>query len=256
LDVGQGDAIFVTTPSGEQILVDGGPSDQVLVELGNHMPFWDRSLDLVILSHPHADHLTGLIEVARRYRIGALWLSGAVHTTPEFLSWLETIRDRDIPVETVLAGTEKTLGEVQLEVLYPPTDQTGIRPANQHEATVVVRLEHGAQTVLLTGDLESGEEKTLVETYCPDLHRPCPKLQADFLKVPHHGSKSGLEPDFLAAVAPKAAAISSGFKNPYGHPHVSILERLKSLNILTYRTDLNGTIELRADGSVVSEHPR
>ena len=243
-DVGQGDAIFIQTPDRHQILLDGGPDDRVLVELGKHMPFWDRSIDLVILSHPHTDHLTGLIDVARRYQIGQVWMSGALHTTPEFASWLAVLADRHISNLPVWAGKTIDLDTAHLEVIYPLSDQTAVRPTNQHDATVVVKLttadDHAA---LLTGDLETEQEAKIVAADCPDQVRPCAKLHANLLKVPHHGSKTGLEPDFLAAIAPQDAIISCGQRNPYGHPHALTLERLVAAHIPIWRTDTEGTIE-------------
>lgn len=253
LDVGQGDAILIQTPQDEQILIDGGPDDRVLLEMARHMPFWDHRIEHVILSHNHADHLAGLLEVARRYEIGEVWLSGAVHTTPEFTSWLEIIRDRQIPIRVVRAGDQATWGGVDLTVLHPLTDQTKILPKNQHDATIITKLTYHDFSVLLTGDIEEEHERDLLAAHCPTGPTDCPNLQSTILKVPHHGSKSGLLPDFLAAVRPKAAIISCGQGNPYGHPHPSILQRLSAAAIPTFRTDTEGTIRVDADGQVTPD---
>ncbi len=253
LDVGQGDAILVQTPGGQQILIDGGPGDRVLPELAKHMPFWDRTIEQVILTHNHADHLSGLIEVGRRYTFKNVWLSGAIHTTPEYLSWLELLRDRQIPTSIVWAGSQTKIDAVDLKVIFPLTDQTGLRPANQHAATVVTRLTYQDLSVLLTGDLEEDHEATLVEALCPD-RLNCPNLAAQVLKVPHHGSQTGLLPAFLQAVNPEIAVISCGRNNPYGHPTQTILTRLGQANIDIYRTDQDGTVAITYPNQQIQVH--
>ena len=159
------------------------------------------------------------------------------------------LASRNIEERNVWAGVTKQFDNLGLEVIYPLTDQTGVQSTSQHDATVVVRLTTGSATALLTGDLETEQEKRILAAYCPDQQRPCPRLKTDLLKVPHHGSKTGLEPDFLAAIAPKQAIISNGEKNPYGHPHPITLDRLAAAAVATWRTDLQGTISAQISAS-------
>lgn len=255
LDIGQGDAILVQEASGAQILIDGGPGDQIIPALSARMPFWDRTIERVVLSHPHADHLDGLVEVAKRYTIGEVWVSGAEHTTPDYQAWEELLRARDIPVRFVGAGQRVTRGDLRFEFLHPIDGQIGQVPAEQHDATVVARLVMPQGSILLTGDIDEGHERDILDAWCPPpVVTPCPALQSTVLKVPHHGSRSGLLPEFLTAVAPQAAIISVGEGNAYGHPHPTILERLAAQGIAIYRTDHDQTIELRVrDGQLIVE---
>lgn len=258
LDVGQGDSLLMTTAHGDQILVDGGPTDQVLPQLGRHMPFWDRKIELVILTHNHADHLTGLLAVLQRYQVGQVWISGAVYTTPEYRAWTKLLAERHIPTRIVWAGQHGGIDNVKLDVLFPLTDQTGILPENQHDSTVVVRAAVEQTKLLLTGDLEETHERAILDHFCRTTvpATPCPALEADILKVPHHGSKTGLIPEFLAAIHPRAAIISVGLHNSYGHPSPVTIDRLAAAHVPTYRTDQNGTVEVRISPlRVVPERP-
>lgn len=233
LDIGQGDAILLTTPHRHFIVIDGGPDGTVLTRMGEIMRFNEHTIDLAIVSHNHADHITGLNRVLARYDVKKIWFSGALHTTNEYTTMLKTIKDKRIPNEVVVAGKQVELDGVTLEVEHPLTDATGTRPDDQHDATVVVKACFST-CVLLTGDLNEGHEQAMLDAH-EDLH-------AEVLKVPHHGSKTGLSPAFLAAVNPKLAIISVGATNTFGHPAPSILTRLKESNIPTFRTDQNGTV--------------
>lgn len=250
LDVGQGDAILIQTPGGDQILIDGGPSNQVIPALSARMPFWDRTIERVVLSHPHADHLDGLIDVATRYRIGEVWQSGATHTTADYTSWQNVLAERQIPTRAVKAGDILEWGGLTFEVLFPLDNALGQAPKDQHDATVVIRALIEGRSLLLTGDIDEDYERAILAAWCPDR---CEHLDSDILKVPHHGSRTGLLPDFLEKISPEVAIVSVGEKNLYGHPHTSILERLTQAGIRTLRTDRDGTVEvdLTNEGLVV-----
>lgn len=233
-DVGQGDAIFIEGPSGYQILLDGGPDrERILALLGERLPAWDRRLDLVVLSHPHADHLTGLLAVLRNYEVAEVLTSDALHTTPEFREWLGLLKEKGLKVRLAHEVSAIELGEGALaEVLYPKSSFADARVENLNDTSIVLRVCLRI-CVLLPGDLEeTGQAKLLTDRS---------KLRAEIMKVPHHGSADALNPAFLAAVSPKLAVISVG-KNPYGHPHPSIVKKLSGRGIETLRTDHHGTI--------------
>lgn len=243
LDVGQGDAIFIEAPGGAQILIDGGPSDAILEKLGRRMPFWDRSIDLVVATHPHSDHITGLIGVMNRYRVGAVIDSGESYTTPEFLAWSALLEEKHVPVYHAMAGQKISFGKgkkIQFTILYPREGDSRDHK-NVHDANVVSLLSYGSTTFLFMGDAERPTERALLENN-KDI------LNADVLKVGHHGSKTSSGEAFLFAVSPRVAVIEVGRKNRYGHPTKEVLNRLEKIGIPVFRTDSDGDVTIRTSG--------
>jgi len=240
LDVGQGDAIFIQCPTGQQILVDGGPSPSVLLShLGRRMPFWDHSLDLVVLTHPEEDHLGGLLELLTRYDVSLVLDSGQECTNATCDAWRSLIEEKGIPYRRAEAGMAVTVGdEMRLEVLHPPTQLMTNTASDINNNSVVMRLQYGQFSVLLTGDVMAEAENTLLMS-----GRPVDSL---VLKVPHHGGDTSLTEPFLEAVGPELAIISVGADNRFGHPNELTLEKLGG--IATYRTDRDGSVELVTDG--------
>jgi len=242
LDVGQGDAILVQTPDGRQILVDGGPSPTVLLnELGDVLPFWDRSLDLVVLTHPDGDHITGLIPLLDRYRVAQVLDVWQSETAPEAAPWLEGLAALGVGRTLAQRGIRLPIGDVQVTVLHPGPAQLAGAASDDNNNAGVLRLDYGRTSWLLTGDAESEAEADMIAAGLP--------LRADVLKVGHHGSNGASSPAFIAAVAPRLAVIPVGADNKFGHPHPAVLERLKGVEVL--RTDQNGRIEVVSDGVVV-----
>jgi competence protein ComEC len=243
-DVGEGDAIFVQTPRGQQILIDGGPSPTTLISaLGRRMPFWDRSLDLVILTHADEDHIAGLIPVLERYRVGQVLDSGYEHDNPTYERWLELISEKEIPSHLARAGMRIATGDgVELAVLHPGPELMKYTDADANNNSIVTRLVMGQVSFLLPGDIEEVVEDMLVASG--------QELASTVLKAPHHGSDTSSSVAFLDAVNPKLAVISVGADNRFGHPSPQVLERLEGLvggeRIL--RTDERGTIEVVTDG--------
>lgn len=241
LDVGQGDAIFIKTPAGRQILVDGGPDGTVLRRLGEVMPFYDRSIDLVVLTHPDADHLTGLNSVLARYEVASILETGMACSTSLCLAWEENKEREGAEVQAAFFGQQIEAGDgVNLMVLYPFGDSSGKNLSKKNNGSIVLKLTYGSQSVLLTGDIEKQTENKLVLSGID--------LDSDFLKVAHHGSKTSTIEEFLKAVSPLTAFIQVGEKNRYGHPVPEVLERLENSGVKYYRTDTEGTIELVLDG--------
>jgi competence protein ComEC len=241
-DVGQGDAILITTPHGHQILVDGGPSpSMVLDQLGRAMPFWDRSLDLVVLTHPDEDHLAGLISVLERYQVGHAIEPALPHDTPLAKEWERLLHRRGVTQLMGQRGMRIALEDgLLLEVLHPGPVLLQGTDADDNNNSLVIRAMYGEARVLLTGDLGHEGERALLRTAQP--------MRSQVLKVAHHGAGGGTGESFLAAVDPQLAIISVGEDNHFGHPAAELLERLDQRAITTLRTDQRGQIELVTDG--------
>lgn len=240
LDVGQGDAIFIRTPSGRQVLIDGGPADRPLLRnLGCRMPFWDRTLDLVVLTHPDTDHLVGLLAVLERYRVEAIVFHPVLTETPWYAQWESSIKDetsRVYPLST--QGLRIIFGDgTELEI-WPPEPISV--PANLNDASLVSRIAYGGFSVLLPGDISAEMERILLARGYP--------LRSVVLKVAHHGSCTSTSEEFLHAIEPQLAVVSVG-ENRFGHPCSDVLERLKDRPV--YRTDKHGSIEVITDGKLL-----
>ncbi len=244
LDVGEGDATLITTPRGQQILVDGGPSPTALTSgLGQEMPFWDRSIDLMVMTHADADHITGLVEVLRRYQVGG-WLDNGRAKKQAIYEECQKELDRGkVPRSVVQAGAEIDLGDgAILTVLNPvtPPGPSADTRTDANDQSVVLRLTWGQASVLLTGDIGAGAEGSLLWSGQP--------LAANVLKVAHHGSNASSSAGFVTAVHPSYAVISAGAGNRFGHPAAAVLDRLTKMGVTILRTDQAGTIELITDG--------
>ncbi len=245
LDVGQGDAIFVETPSGRQMLVDGGPDGAVLLsQLGRHMPFWDRTLDVVVLTHPDSDHITGLLPVLERYRVDVVIFRPVEADCPNLINsgeydyWLQLLDMEGAEVHHGEAGLQLALDEgLDMAVLHPGAELL----EGTNDNSIVARLSYGAVSVLLTGDIEAKVEQRLVRDGTP--------LASTVLKAAHHGSCTSTTPEFLDAVAPEIVVISVGADNRFGHPCEAVIERLEEVTL--YRTDEDGAVEIVTDGTQV-----
>ncbi len=236
LDVGQGDAIFIQTPSGRQVLVDGGPSETVLLsQLGRQMVFWDRTLDVVVLTHPDADHVTGLVPVLERYQVETVIFREMEHESEIYEYWLQLLAAEGATIYQGQASLQLTLDEgLEMVVLHPGAEL--LEEANNN--SVVARLTYGQVSVLLPGDIEAEVEQQLVADEAG--------LASTVLKVAHHGSCSSTTQEFLEAVDPEVVVISVGADNRFGHPCEEVLERLEELPV--YRTDERGAVEVISDG--------
>lgn len=243
LDIGQGDAIFVEAPNGNQILIDGGPNKKILEELGKIMPFYDRTIDAIMLTHPHEDHLNGLIEVLKNYKVGAVLESGNSGKTSAYNEFQKIIKEKNIPLFLTKQGMKLDIDNgAELNILLPVLNipQGGI-----HDQMVVGKLTYGNNSFMLTGDMEQNLEDYLVSVQKEN-------LKSDVLKTGHHGSRTSTSKEFLGWVSPEYAVISAGTKNKYSHPHKEILERLERFGIKIFRTDENGTIVIKSDGENIN----
>lgn len=246
LDVGQGDAILIETPDGSTALVDAGVDpDLTLRRIGQALAFHERQIEVVILTHPHQDHLGGLGEVLRRYEVG-LFVDGGrpLHGEPHHHVLAAAQHEPGARVTAARAGQVIPLGRgAELEILFPAADDIA-RPlpdGDINNASVVALLRYGRFSALLTGDAEAPIEALLADRGLLSL--------VDVLKVGHHGSDSGTTNAFLAVIQPSVAVISAGVDNQYGHPHRSTLENLAQVPGLgVYRTDQDGNVEIVTDG--------
>ena len=256
-DVNQGDAAYIRTAGGQDILIDAGPSDVILSKLGEAMPFYDRTLDIIILSHPHADHSTGLVGVLNNYSVRQVYLTGVVHTSSEYLEFLKLLKNHpEIEKIKIDHRFNVDLGnETELQFLYPDFDvaaATAIKiypflKENLNNTSVVVRLVAGDQSFLFLGDIEKDVEAYLLTSQSRSISVQSATgdfswLKSTVIKIPHHGSKTSSTIPFLTAVSPQTAVISVGAGNSFGHPSPIVLKRLSDLEIKTLRTDLEGDI--------------
>jgi competence protein ComEC len=240
-DVGQGDAVYIRTPQGKDILIDGGPDNSILLCLSENMPFWDKSLDLVILTHPDADHYTGLIPVAREYNVSSFATSYAPPDTPGLVRIKTALSEQGVSVRFVCQGDRFRFPDgVSLEIAWPKT--CSIASTDKNDNSVVAVLRYQEFEVLLTGDAE----ENIGDFYQDSVG------DIDILKIPHHGSKDGVDEDYLKAVRPEVAVVSAGEKNRFGHPAREILDLLEREEVKIFRTDKQGNIHIKSNGSTYS----
>ncbi|MCL5433350.1 MAG: MBL fold metallo-hydrolase, partial [Patescibacteria group bacterium] len=244
-DVGQGDSIFIRTPKGQDILVDGGPSDSVLRCLSNNMPFYDRDLELVLLTHPHADHLAGLISVAENYTIKSFATQFSQGSGNLYNKLIKKLKEQNVSPELLSQNDKYTLDKsVTLKTEWPPKslviskEKSTADYFDQNESSLIELLEYGDFSVLLTGDAGLNAEKSIAQNLG----------SIDILKVSHHGSKTGTDEEILQEFAPSVAVITVGKNNRYGLPYPKTIESLNNLKIKTLRTDQNGEIQIISDG--------
>jgi len=246
LDVGQGDAILMQTPTGRRVLIDGGPSPTALLTaLGRRLPFWDRRIDVVLLSHPHDDHLIGLLPVLERYRVSQVLVSHAACDSQACERWQQLLRERNIPVLTVEQPLQADLGDGPMLCVLPAQTKDS---SGEDCFALVARLSWQNASFLFTSDVEAEELVELLQAGFP--------LTCTVLKVPHHGSEGSLDTDLLATIHPGLAVISAGAGNQFGHPAPSTLQTLDQAGIPTLRTDQVGDIEILVNGNMYTVKTR
>ncbi len=249
LDIGQGDAIFIEAPNGNQVLIDGGPGKSVLRELGQVMPFYDRSIDIVLATHADSDHIGGLPDVLSKYEVGLFLESGVAGESSAYgqLERQITERSKEGGMERLEArrGMVVDLGRgAILQILFPDRDPEGMET---NTASIIARLVYGESEFLFTGD-----SPTAIERHLVTVEGGREGLRSDVLKVGHHGSKTSTSAEFVAAVSPQYAVISAGQNNRYGHPNKEVLDILNSFGATVLRTDESGRIIFKSDGRQLS----
>jgi len=240
LDIGQGDAIFIRTPDDYTILIDGGPGPMILDEIAEVMPIYSRTIDILALTHPHADHVNGLVEITKRYNVKRILLVGTPSQNEFYQEWLKVADMNNIEMIFANNGTDFRVGsEVFLDILWPIGNKAGVAYENLNNASLAMRViwSDGENNVkfLLTGDAEIEEENEILKGNWT--------IQADVLKAGHHGSRTASSEEFLEKSDPKIVVIQSGEANSFGHPHQETLKKFLARNIQVRRNDLEGRID-------------
>jgi len=244
LEIGQGDSILIQSPTGVEMLVDGGANTAVLRELGQHLPFFDRSIDAVVETHPDKDHIGGLSDVFDRYDIGTFIEPGIPNDTGAALA-LERAVVAEEGVNRVLARRGMRLilgGGAYADILFPDRDVSGVET---NTGSIVMRVIYGNTSFLLTGDSPQAIEKYISSIYGT-------ALKSDVLKPGHHGSRTSSSEEFVRAVSPEYAVFSRGCDNSYGHPHEEIVRLFAKLRIVVFDTCKDGTVTFTSNGDVLS----
>lgn len=232
-DVGQGDAILIRTLDGQDILIDGGPDKTVVQKLGKFMPFYDRDIELMILTHPEKDHITGLITVLKRYKVKEIIISDVSKPTTFFKEWLKEVEKNKIPVKIAKEGDQIVIdNDTIFYVLHPKKEH--IKRYTVNDLSLVLRLKYKQIYFLFTGDISKKIELELIREK---------EIKSDLLKVAHHGSYTSSDLKFLQEVKPEYAVISVGEKNYFGHPHKKVLFNLERIGSKILRTDKLGDIK-------------
>ncbi len=245
LDVGQGDGILIRTPTGETIIIDGGPDSTIVSKLGRNLPFYDHTIDLMVLTHPHADHIAGLVELLARYDVERVLYTGVEYSSSYYREWLHRVDAEGAAVELANLGDHYVFGEVSFDVLYPLDVIQGEPFTDVNDSSIVLRVNYRQTAFLLAGDAPVSVEGEILSNASHTL------LDVDVLKVGHHGSTSSTSQDFLEAVSPTYAIIQSGQGNKYGHPHQETLDRLHKFGATILRNDELGDIVCRSNGEQV-----
>jgi competence protein ComEC len=240
LDVGQGDAILVESPTGTQILFDAGPPKKILGQLTRVMPPLDRHIDAIVITNPDADHIGGFSDVLKMYKVGQVFEPGTFNDSRTYQNLEDTIKNKKIPDILLKKGMRLDIGGgAVIDVLFPDRD---VSMWDSNDGSVVAKLTYGNISIMLTGDATAETEKIILEEFSSvDIH-------STVLKVGHHGSRTSSSPSFVRAVNPTFAVISDGKDNTYGHPHIQTLDTLTQFGAKIFRTDTRGTILMKSDG--------
>lgn len=238
LDVGQGDSSLINLAGNNEILIDGGPGESVLYELGKYLPFYERSIELMVLSHAHDDHLFGLIEVLKRYRVKEILMRCDLENkATAYQEFLELLKQKSVPIICAEDNKLIDLKSAKLEIIYPAKNcDLCLAEPGGNNSSLVFRVEMNNKKILFTGDIELKAESEILKNV--DME----KLPADILKIPHHGSDTSLSEEFLNTVAPSKAIIFVGAGNSFGHPSLRTIKRLEREGIKIFRTDQMGSI--------------
>lgn len=242
LDIGQGDAIYVEAPNGHQMIIDGGPKDTLTKVLPEFMPFSDKSVDVIVITNPDADHMSGFIPLLKQYDVGSVIEPGTLSDTKTYKELEDLIEKENCPHIIARKGMYIVLdkeNKIYFEVLFP--DQN-VSKWKRNDGSIVGKIVYGDTSIMMMGDATIRTEGIILS------HNDKNKLKSTILKLGHHGSKTSTGLSWLKAVSPNLAIISAGKNNRYGHPHQEVLDRLIGLAIPYLRTYQEGTIQIISDG--------
>jgi competence protein ComEC len=244
LDIGQGDSIFIKSPVGNKVLIDGGPGDNLVKRLPKYMSLFDRDIDMIFITNPDKDHFEGFIPLLENYNVPVFITSGvSAPNNPVYQEFIRISKKNGLKELQVLNGQIIDIGGgAYLEVIFP--DREGLSDLSHNDGSLVLRLVYGKTSILFTGDSTEKIEKYLIENYPQN-------LKADILKVGHHGSKTSTSDPFVSIVSPLWAVISVGKINPFGHPHKEVLDILKKYNVEILGTYDRGDIVFESDGRLL-----
>ncbi|MBP6884057.1 MAG: MBL fold metallo-hydrolase [Candidatus Pacebacteria bacterium] len=239
-DIGQGDGLYIESPTGTKILVDAGPPRKILGQLPLVMSPINRRIDAIIITNPDQDHIGGFLDVLKNYKVGAVFEPGTFNDSKTYQNLEVEIKKQNIPDVLVKRGMRLDLGGgAVIDILFPDQD---VSTWSANDGSVVARLTYGATSVMLTGDATTETEKIILKD------NPMSALTSDILKVGHHGSRTSTSENFVKSISPQYALISDGKDNKYGHPSRETLDVLEKMGLKIFRTDLLGTIILKSDG--------
>ncbi|MEK7190472.1 MAG: ComEC/Rec2 family competence protein [Patescibacteria group bacterium] len=245
LDVGQGDGLFIESPAGTQIMFDSGPPRKILGSLSKMMSPFDRNIDAIVVTNPDADHIGGILDIFKNYKVGAVFEPGTLNDSKIFQNLKTEMKNKNIPNILARRGMRLDLGgDVFIDILFPDRD---VSAWATNEGSVVARLSYGNISIMLTGDATAKTEKIILG------ENSSTRLSSTILKVGHHGSRTSSSESFVKAVSPIYALISDGKDNKYGHPHPETLNTLAQFGAKIFRTDLLGTIIIKCDKMEICE---
>lgn len=245
IDVGQGDAIFIKTPEKHQVIIDFG-SNQGINDLNKKIPWWNKKIDLAIITHPHDDHIIGLIQIIKNYKVRNIMYTGIIFDSPAYLELLKEIEKKNIPLLIPQKNQSIKLGkDCNLDILFPWESFLNKEIDNLNNSSIISQLSCQNSKFLFMGDAEIEVENEILKKEI--------NIKSDVLKIGHHGSITSSQQEFLEKVAPQIAIIMVGKNNKFNHPSLRVLKRLEKLKIKTFRTDLDGTITIISDGKNIYE---
>ena len=242
-NVGQGDAIHIRGSNNQDILIDGGPDSKIIEKLDQNIPFQDNTIELMILTHAHADHITGLVHVLNKYRVEQILYTDADYDSEVFSEWKRIIKEKSIEEKIAQYGQIIKFNKANLYILFPDISYNGKQVKNLNNTSIASKLVYGNSSFLFTGDAEKEEETILVNKF-----EGSSVLDSDLLKIGHHGSNTATTKEFLAQVSPMYAVISAGKNNKFKHPHLETLSKISDLDIKLFRTDEDDDVKCVLDG--------